>query len=421
MRAEALRGKRIAIWGFGREGRAALRFLRERGAGAAITVLDDAQPHDVDAPLISGRRAIAEAIDSFDVVVKSPGVSLYDPLVARARESGVHFTSLLNLWFADRPIYKTICVTGTKGKSTTSALLAHILRGIGLRAMAAGNIGVPITELPPYGLDAAIIEVSSYQAADFSGLCDISVLTSLHQEHLDWHGSVKKYRNDKVNLLRHSRRSFIHREALAAVSDVLDITCLNYEVFDTVSAPLIGNGYIARPHNLRNLAAALAVVNALGKDHDSAIEAARSFKGLPHRQHEIGELDGVLFVDDSISTTPEATVAALDSYSHRPITLILGGYDRDIDYSLLVTRLQSDLQVGVVVMDASGKRIAELLGSRRVEHAASMLEAVSIARSLTPKGGVVLLSPAAPSYGRYQNFIERGEDFAFSAGIKAES
>ena len=117
----------------------------------------------------------------------------------------MRFTSLLNLWFADAPTCRTICVTGTKGKSTTTALIAHILRGVGWNAMAAGNIGVPVTELPRDGLDAAVIEVSSYQAADFSGLCDIAVLTSLHQEHLDWHGSVEAYRRDKLNLLRHAR------------------------------------------------------------------------------------------------------------------------------------------------------------------------------------------------------------------------
>ena len=229
MRVDELRGRRIAIWGFAREGRAALRFLRERDPGMAITVLDDADgARDVDAPLISGRAAIAAAIGGFDVVVKSPGISLYDPLVLQARANGVRFTSLLNLWFADAPTCRTICVTGTKGKSTTTALIAHILRGVGWNAVAAGNIGVPVTELPRDGLDAAVIEVSSYQAADFDGQCDIAVLTSLHQEHLDWHGSVAAYRRDKLNLLRHARHSLINRDAVAAVGEVLDLDRLDH-------------------------------------------------------------------------------------------------------------------------------------------------------------------------------------------------
>ena len=158
MRAAELRGRRIAIWGFAREGQATLRFLRERDAGMAITVLDDAHgARDVDAPLISGRAAVAAAIGNFDVVVKSPGISLYDPLVVQAKARGVQFTSLLNLWFADAPRCRTICVTGTKGKSTTTALIAHMLCGVGWNAAAAGNIGVPVTDLPRNGLNAAVI------------------------------------------------------------------------------------------------------------------------------------------------------------------------------------------------------------------------------------------------------------------------
>ncbi|HME26026.1 MAG TPA: Mur ligase family protein, partial [Acetobacteraceae bacterium] len=315
MRVDELRGRRVAIWGFAREGRAALRFLRERDPGMSITVLDDANSAcDADAPLISGRASIAAAIGDFDVVVKSPGIGLYDPLVIKARAVGVRFTSLLNLWFAETPACRTICVTGTKGKSTTTALLAHILRGVGWNAVAAGNIGVPVTELPRDGLDAAVIEVSSYQAADFSGQCDLAVLTSLYQEHLDWHGGVAAYRRDKLNLLRHARRSLIHREALATVAEVLDLDGLDHGTFAASCDLHVTNRYLARPHNLANLAGALAVARSFGIDAGEALRAAEDFPPLPHRQQEIGEVDGVLYVDDSISTTPEATIAALEVY-----------------------------------------------------------------------------------------------------------
>ncbi len=414
MRVTELHGRRIAIWGFAREGRAALRFLRERDPGLTITVLDDADnPSDADVPLISGRDAIATAIGGFEVVVKSPGISLYDPLVLRARADGVQFTSLLNLWFATAPACRTICVTGTKGKSTTTALIAHILRAVGWNAVAAGNIGVPVTELPRTGLDAAVIEVSSYQAADFSGLCDIAVLTSLFQEHLDWHGSVAAYRRDKLNLLRHAGRSLINREALAAVAEVLDLVQLHHDIFAVSSALHVSNRYLARPHNLSNLAGALAVAQSLGVNVAAALRAAEDFSPLPHRQQEIAEVDGVLYVDDSISTTPEATMAALDVYRDRAITVIIGGHDRGIDYEALISRLQEEPRPSVVLMDASGRRIHTRLGCGvRIRLADSMSEAVARAREMTPRGGVVLLSPAAPSYGRYKSFIERGEDFA---------
>ena len=410
MRVDELHRRRIAIWGFAREGQAALRFLRERDPCLAITVLDDADSiRDVDVPLIGGRASIAATIGDFDVVVKSPGISLYDPLVLKARANGVQFTSLLNLWFADAPTCRTICVTGTKGKSTTTALIAHILRGVGWRAVAAGNIGVPVTELPREGLDAAVIEVSSYQAADFSGQCDIAVLTSLFQEHLDWHGSVAAYRRDKLNLLRHARHSLISSEALAAVDEVLDLDRLSHGTFAPCPDLHIGNRYLARPHNLSNLAGALAVVRSLGADAAAALRAAEDFPPLPHRQQEIGEVDGVLYVDDSISTTPEATIAALEVYRDRAVTVIIGGHDRGIDYGPLIERLLAAPPLRVVLMDASGERIAELLGAGIP--AATMKEAVDVARKITPAGGVILLSPAAPSYGRYRSFIERGEDF----------
>jgi UDP-N-acetylmuramoylalanine--D-glutamate ligase len=417
MHVDDLRGRRIAIWGFAREGRAALRFLRERMPDLAITVLEDASGCDADVPLIQGRAAIEQAIGGFDVVVKSPGISLYDPLVQRARADGVRFTSLLNLWFAETPACRTICVTGTKGKSTTTALIAHVLRGLGWQAMAAGNIGVPVTELPRRGLDAAVIEVSSYQAADFAGCCDIAVLTSLHQEHLDWHGSVEAYRRDKLNLLRHARLAIANADARAFTAELGPVA-----YFDPRVAFDIGNRYLARPHNLCNLSAALSVTAFLGFDVERALKAAETFAPLPHRQQEIGEIDDVLYVDDSISTTPEAAIAALDVYSGRPITVILGGHDRGIDYAPLVTRLRLEPRPGVVVMDASGERILGMLGSDpRVRRAASMREAVVLAREATPRGGVILLSPAAPSYGRYASFVERGQDFARCAKSEAQN
>jgi UDP-N-acetylmuramoylalanine--D-glutamate ligase len=419
MHVAELRGKRIAIWGYAREGRAALRFLRERDPALDLTVLEDGDAPDVQAALISGRAAIAEAISGFDVVVKSPGISLYDPLVLGAKGAGVRFTSLLNLWFADDPPCRTICVTGTNGKSTTTALIAHMVCGAGLRAMAAGNIGVPVTELPRDRLDAAVIEVSSYQAADFSGECDLAVLTSLFQEHLDWHGSVMAYRRDKLNLLLHARHTLISRDALGAVGDVLNLNSLPHTTFAAEPSLHVNNRYLARPHNLANLAAALAVTQELGIDQSAALRAAEDFPPLPHRQQEIGEIDGVLYVDDSISTTPEATIAALVVYRDRPVTVIVGGHDRGIDYGPLIERLRTAPRPGLILMDASGRRMGQELGDGVLVE--TMHQAVAEARRMTASGGVVLLSPAAPSYGRYRSFIARGEDVSRCVGVQPKS
>ena len=195
MRAADLGAARVAIWGLGREGRAAIRFLRARHPTLPLLLLDDAEnarrrtSSTVSTAPSAPRRSLG-ALDHIDVFVKSPGVSLYRREIEIAQANGVAVTSLLNLWFAEGSAITTICVTGTKGKSTTASLIAHILGRLGRRVALAGNIGVPVTEIDPAKTDYAVIEVSSYQAADFDGVCDIAVLTSLFPEHLDWHGTL---------------------------------------------------------------------------------------------------------------------------------------------------------------------------------------------------------------------------------------
>jgi len=166
----------------------------------------------------------------------------------------------------------------------------------------------------------------------------------------------------------------------------------------------------------------------LNFDPTAALEAASGFRGLPHRQQELGEIGGVLFVDDSISTIPESTLAALAVYAGRDITVILGGHDRGIDYGKLVEKAVTGAAKAVICLGDSGERIyslARAVATRRddvackIHRAQSMGDAVGFARQVTPTGGVVLLSPAAPSYGHYRDYIERGRDFASKAGLPA--
>jgi UDP-N-acetylmuramoylalanine--D-glutamate ligase len=190
----------------------------------------------------------------------------------------------------------------------------------------------------------------------------------------------------------------------------------------------VRNHYLARPHNRSNLCAALAVAKSLDLDPAAALEAASGYRGLPHRQQELGEIAGVLFVDDSISTIPESTLAALAVYAGRDITLILGGHDRGIDYEKLVEKAVSGAAKAVICLGDSGARIyslARAIATRRddltckIHRAQSMEDAIAFARQVTPPRGVVLLSPAAPSYGQYRDYIERGRDFATKAGLTA--
>lgn len=447
MRAADLGVRHVAIWGVGREGRAAVGFLRERHPSLPLVLLDDApdaRPLDglggVQYAFAADR--IAELLGNIDVIVKSPGVSLYRPEIRSARDRGVEVTSLLNLWFAEALDITTICVTGTKGKSTTASLIAHMLAKLGRRAALVGNIGVPITAIDSATAEIAVIEVSSYQAADFDGICDAGVLTSLYPEHIDWHSSVENYFRDKLNLLARSRRRVVNREAAATVERLAgkasSTDFFNDENLIHSHGTLICDGvtvlgevpnqYLARSHNRSNVCAALTVAKVLGIDAAAALEACRGFRGLPHRQQELGEIGGVLYVDDSISTIPEAALAALAVYAGRDIAVIVGGYDRGVDYGELVETMVAGAASAVICLGDSGERIYALAreaGRRRrnahcrIHRASSMEDAVSFARRVIAPGGVVLLSPAAPSYGHYRDYIERGRDFAARAGLLA--
>jgi UDP-N-acetylmuramoylalanine--D-glutamate ligase len=215
----------------------------------------------------------------------------------------------------------------------------------------------------------------------------------------------------------------------ALFADAHGIHCCGTEVLDGATAiGRVRNPYLARPHNRSNLCAALAVAKSLDLDPAAALEVASGFRGLPHRQHELGEIEGVLFVDDSISTIPESTLAALAVYAGRDITVILGGHDRGIDYGKLVEKAVAGAAKAVICLGDSGERIYSLARAVatgrhdvacKIHRARSMEDAVAYARQVTPPGGVVLLSPAAPSYGHYRDFIERGHDFAAKAGLPA--
>jgi UDP-N-acetylmuramoyl-L-alanine---L-glutamate ligase len=444
MRAADLGSRRVAIWGLGREGRAAIGFLRRHHPALPLVLLDDAadahipDDHRENSTCTFGAERIASVLQDIEVVVKSPGISLYRSEIEAARSRGVQITSLLNLWFAEKPEITTIGVTGTKGKSTTASLIAHILAKLGRRAALVGNIGVPITEVA--NADYAVIEVSSYQAADFDGVCDIALLTSLYPEHTDWHFTHERYVRDKLNLLSRSRCRIVNHDAVDAVgscapwpkylfNEVGGVHFRGIEIFDGRTAiGSVPNTFLARSHNKSNLCAALAVVKILDIDLTAALHATQDFPRLPHRQQELGEKSGLLFVDDSISTIPESTLAALAVYAGRDITLIVGGYDRGIDYGKLVDILSSGAARAVICLGESGKRIyGQTLAafSRQrsivcsIREACSMAEAVSYAKKITPSGGVVLLSPAAPSYGYYRDYVERGRDFATEAGVPA--
>lgn len=418
MLLEGLRNRPVTVWGNGKEGRAATIFLEKRNC--TVTVVED----PVQIPF-SG------------IIVKSPGISLYRNDIKMARQYGAVFTSGINLFMETallmpdfRPLL--IGVTGTKGKSTTSALIAHMLNAQGIRTALCGNIGEPAIsyadKLEDY--EVVVVEMSSYQSADLMYGFDITVITNLYPEHVDWHKTHEQYFKDKLNILTHrtpeqsvilnSRDALtafhvknphkaIYFDALNSIHVMGDYFCNGMQkLFKTSAVPLRGE------HNLTNVCAALTAIEQVGGDLMACEEALKTFQPLPHRLQTVAMKNGVTYVDDSISTTPETAIAAMKSFGYSRIILIAGGFDREQDYRELAAFVAKGGAASVIALPQTGLRIVEAVSDAGGEAVLvrNMQDAVAKAASMARFGDVVLLSPAAPSYGVYKNFEERGEDFA---------
>ncbi|WP_434213159.1 UDP-N-acetylmuramoyl-L-alanine--D-glutamate ligase [[Pseudomonas] boreopolis] len=453
MRISQLEGRRVALWGWGREGRAAYRAFRGAHAAAPLTLFcgeaEVAEAQALGDPLLDiETEASAGRLAAFEVVIKSPGISPYKPEAQAAAAQGTQFVGGTALWFAERAqpggqVPGAVCVTGTKGKSTTTALLAHLLRAGGHRTALAGNIGLPLLELlapePPPRYWA--IELSSYQTLDVArsgARPELALVLNLFPEHLDWHGSEERYVADKLALVTaaHPRIALLNAAdpRLARLelphSEVRwfnrpdgwhmreDVVYRGEEaVFDTASVPLPGR------HNRGNLCAVLAAIEALGLDAAALAPAALTFRPLPNRLQTVGASDGITWVNDSISTTPHATLAALACFTARRVAVLVGGHDRGLDWHDFAEHMRQAPPLEIVTMGANGPRIHDLLapiapGRFGLHAAADLPQAVALARqALGGQGGVVLLSPGAPSFGAYRDYVARGRHFAELAGF----
>ncbi|MFI2714559.1 UDP-N-acetylmuramoyl-L-alanine--D-glutamate ligase [Micromonospora sp. NPDC018662] len=439
MRLSDLRGRSVAIWGTGREGMAAARAVAAHGPAGLVAVDDRANflslpwegPLAEAAPLVTGEQGLA-ALTAADVVVRSPGVPQTHPWMVELRRRGIPVTQGTALWMADHAD-RTIGVTGSKGKSTTSSLISHLLVAVGRPNVFGGNIGVPTLELPDAPL--YVLELSSYQCSDLTDSPRISVVTALFPEHLDAHGGEREYYRDKLNLLAHGPHAVVvngadprlaaelgDRAAIRAGSpDTTHVATgpdgtqwfhlRDTPLFPRAVLPLVGR------HNEGNLCVALAVLDVLGvdvaADKDTLAVAVAEFQGLAHRLTEIPDPSGLTFVDDTLATSPYAAMHAIDAYDGRPLTVILGGNDRGVDYTPLRDHL-AEREITVIGIPDSGPRIVGALAGLpgvRCEIVDDLSDAVRRARKITPAGGVVLLSPAAPSYGRFRNYEHRSEAF----------
>jgi UDP-N-acetylmuramoyl-L-alanine---L-glutamate ligase len=447
VRFSELDGAAVGVWGAGREIASFAQQLSRRLPSARIvTAAFDSTPDpDVretllapDALLVSGEE-ILPALSRCDVVVRSPGVSIHRPELRALATAGVPVTTATALWLAERGGDGVIGVTGTKGKSTTAALISQLLRASGRSVGLAGNIGVPALDLLDADLeDVAVVELSSYQIADLAVGPAVAVFTNLFPEHLDWHGSEATYRREKLRLLElpgvrvrvlgardehlralHASGEVRYFGASAGWDVVADaVTRSGVPVLDTADLPLLGT------HNAMNLCAALTALEAFGVDPPPLPESLAGFRALPHRLQTVAAGGGVSWVDDSISTTPESTLAALASFPGRDVIVIGGGQDRGQDFAALASEIAAR-GAAIVGVPSNGARLVDAarragVPEARALQAADLAQAVELARSLVAAESVVVLSPAAPSYDNYPNFEARGERFAALARAALE-
>jgi UDP-N-acetylmuramoylalanine--D-glutamate ligase len=415
-----LAGKRVGIFGYGVEGRAAAARLRD----VAQLVLVDDHAGRGSGVLVSSEGGL-DALLHCDVVLKSPGIPRRRADVVDLDLHGVAVTSALNLWLHETDRARVVALTGTKGKSTTTALTSFFLHCLGQESLRLGNLGQP-----PYdpSIDTSsgwlVLEVSSFQCVDLDVAPGVVVVTSLGADHVDWHGSLAQYRDDKLSL---TRAEGDHRTLVPDTTTFHQIESeiggeLRYVNPDTSHlAEALG---LIGAHNNSNVALALAAVETLtgtSVDEVRIAVAAQAFTFEPLRGRltfvASEEVDGATlrYVDDGLATSVLPTTAALEVFEDEPVALIAGGYDRGVDYEALADVLAAREQPTVVItMGPAGERLAAALhrhGGELGRHVATMLEAVQAARASLPFGGVVLLSPAAPSFDAYRNWEERSDDF----------
>ena len=416
-----LAGKRVGVFGYGVEGRATVRRLR---GVSELVVVDDATGLGPEV-LVTNEGGL-DALLRCDVVLKSPGIPRRRADVLDLELHGVAVTSALNLWLQETDRARVVALTGTKGKSTTTALVTFFLHCLGEDALRLGNIGQP-----PYdpALDTSkgwlVLEVSSFQCVDLEVAPSVVVVTSLGADHLDWHGSLEKYRDDKLSLTRAdgAHRTLVPDNAtFHQIQDQLGGELRYVESDTTHLAAALG---LIGAHNNANVALALAAVESLtGIAVDDARKAAEkeSFRFEPLRSRltlvarETVNGATLRYVDDGLATSVLPTVAALEAFVDDPLALIAGGFDRGVDYDELADALAARHQpTTLITMGDAGQRLGAALAQRSAltqHRAENMLEAVQLARASLAHGGVVLLSPAAPSYDRYRDFEERGERFS---------
>ncbi len=421
----------VLLYGAGREARSTRTFLKTRAPGLKVYVTVDSGAADIDDAEPIAPTDLNAAIEArrFGTIVKSPGVSRYRPIFLVAREAGIAVTSNLNLWGEFYREGRTvIAITGTKGKSTTATLVHLMLTQSGLDAGLAGNVGLAPLEIADKH-KIVVFELSSYQTADMAFSPDIAAVTNLTPEHTDWHRDVEHYFADKLNLIDRETpfpvglgpAAQTNPLVLAALRDTRRILPPLAPFIADRIASAVARSRLKGSHNLDNARLAAQIALAAGAGLEGIVRGINAFEPLPHRleEHTIG---GLTIVNDSISTTPEATKAALAAYEGKRIALIAGGHERQQDYTELASLLGPRGITVLVTLPVTGDRLATATYAAAPQ--IEVIEAATLRAGLEALAGrrdgydTIILSPGAPSYGQleapgitFKDFEERGRAF----------
>ena len=435
-----IKGKRILLLGYGREGQSTWNVLRRLGTYKVLDIADLKAPAAVpeDGTVWHTGPDYQKCMDDYDVVFKSPGIVLERP-ENEYRCSILSQTEVFFQCFRDQ----IIGITGTKGKSTVTTLLYHLLKQAGMDALLVGNIGIPaldhMEEVKP---DTRIVfELSCHQLEYMTVSPHIGILVNIHEEHLDHYGTMEKYVEAKHHIFKNQRPddilicnvqclpeegtcpSGLIRAGMDGSGKELDVvqeqdgTWVHFRgksfCIPTDEIKLLGQ------HNYFDIGVAYGVCSILGMDDQVFARGLKTYEPLPHRLQYIGEREGVKYYDDSISTICDTTIQALKTLKDTD-TVLIGGMDRGIDYRELIEYLSDCPVPHIILMEATGKRIyqeihkyyPEFKNRARLILAEHLEDGVKRARQITRPGTSCVLSPAAASYGIFRKFEERGETFS---------
>lgn len=444
---ESVKNKRIAVIGAGISNRPLIKLLLMSGCN--VTVCDKKSPEEIsneDLELISlgaaykfGETYLANL--DYDIIFRTPGLMPFDPNLVSAREKGSIITSEMEVFFSLCPC-KTIAVTGSDGKTTTSTIISEILKKAGYSVHLGGNIGHPLLCDVPFMKkeDIAVLELSSFQLHSMYCRPNVSVITNISPNHIDKHKTYEDYVEAKKQIVRNQT--------------VEDTTVINYSdsecrkivpelksVVKFFGSEKVAQGYyledriiyranedevlrvmdsseilLPGKHNVMNYLAAFTAVDGL-VDIETCIDVARSFKGVEHRLELVRELNGVKYINDSIGTSPTRTVAGLNSFNVKPI-VILGGYDKGIPFNKLGDEVCKNAKAAVLMGATADTILKSILESKDYEKsgiqiikADGLKDALLKAKEISVEGDIILMSPACAAFDCFKNFEERGRYF----------